>query len=61
MDSSRSQKEKMERAKEVISNILEEEKEYKLRELDIINEKLQQTEEQLDKLRQVNKSGYCLP
>ena len=51
----------MDRAKEVISNILEEEKEYKLRELDIINEKLQQTEEQLDKLRHVIKSGYCLP
>ena len=51
MDSSRSQKEKMEKAKEVISNILEEEKEYKLRELEMINEKLQQTEEQLDKLR----------
>ena len=51
MDSSRSQKEKMDKAKEVISNILDEEKEYKLRELDMINEKLQQTEEQLDKLR----------
>ena len=41
----------MEKAKEVISNILEEEKEYKVRELEVINEKLQQTEEQLDKLR----------
>ena len=51
MDSSRSQKEKMDKAKEVISNILDEEKEYKLRELDMINEKLQQTGEQLDKLR----------
>ena len=51
MESSRSQKEKMEKAKEVISNILEEEKEYKVRELEVINEKLQQTEEQLDKLR----------
>lgn len=41
----------MDKAKELIANILDEEKEYKLRELEIINEKLQQTEEQLDKMR----------
>lgn len=46
-----SQSDKMDKAKEVISKILDEEREYKLRELDSINERLQQTEENLDKLR----------
>ena len=54
MDSSRTQKEKMEKAKDVISNILDEEKEYKFREVEMINDKIQQTEEQLDKLRLIS-------
>lgn len=51
MESTRVQHDKIEKAKDVIANVLDEEKEYKLRELQIINEKIQQTEDSLDKLR----------
>ena len=53
-----SQNDKMEKAKEVISKILDEEKEHKLKELDLINERLQQTEENLDKLRFVDQQPF---
>ena len=42
---------KVDKAKEVIGQILDEEKEYKIRELNLVTERLRQTEDTLDKLR----------
>ena len=51
MSSNLPQKDQIEKARSVIVNLLDEEKEYKLREVETINQRIQQTEEQLDKLR----------